>query len=155
MDKYKMKDNCKYQSTKVFNGYSTAFRQWKSKTHCKYLHGYSLSFKVTFQSELDQNNWVFNFGGFKKVKKYLSNTFDHTTVISADDPNIDWFEEAHSQGILQLIILESVGCEKFAEYIFNVLKRYVDTETKGRVSVIKVECFEDGANNSAIYKRFL
>ena len=39
--------------------YSTAFRQWRSKSHCKYLHGYSLSFKVTFEGELDERNWVF------------------------------------------------------------------------------------------------
>jgi hypothetical protein len=29
----------KFQSTKLFDGYSACFRQWKADgTHCKYLH---------------------------------------------------------------------------------------------------------------------
>ena len=83
----------------------------------------------------------FNFSGFDKIKKYLSNTFDHTTVISMDDPEINWFELAHEKGILQVIILEDVGCEKFSEYIFNVLDDYVKKATNQNVSVFKVECF--------------
>ncbi len=35
----------KFQSTKLFDGYSTCFRQWKAdNTHCKFLHGYAVSF---------------------------------------------------------------------------------------------------------------
>jgi len=49
----------KFISTKVFDGYSTVFRQWKAETtHCKYLHGYGVSFKLYFQGELDERNWV-------------------------------------------------------------------------------------------------
>ena len=48
----------KYQSTKVFDGFSCVFRQWRAEgTHCKYLHGYGVSFKVWFEGELDERNW--------------------------------------------------------------------------------------------------
>ncbi len=41
----------KYQSTKIFDGYSTVFRQWKAKdTHCQFLHGYGVSLKRWFES---------------------------------------------------------------------------------------------------------
>ena len=44
----------KFTSTKLFDGYSTCFRQWKATdTHCSYLHGYALSFRVWFEGELD------------------------------------------------------------------------------------------------------
>ena len=34
----------KFKSTKLFDGYSTCFRQWKAEgTHCKFLHGYAMS----------------------------------------------------------------------------------------------------------------
>ena len=35
----------KFQSTKIFDGFSCVFRQWKAEeTHCKYpLHGYGVS----------------------------------------------------------------------------------------------------------------
>jgi 6-pyruvoyltetrahydropterin/6-carboxytetrahydropterin synthase len=39
----------KFKSTKIFDGFSTVFRQWKAEdTHCKFLHGYGISFKITF-----------------------------------------------------------------------------------------------------------
>ncbi len=45
----------KFQSSKLFDGYSTVFRQWKADTtHCKYLHGYAISFRVWFEGELDE-----------------------------------------------------------------------------------------------------
>ena len=34
----------KFQSTKVFDGFSTVFRQWRADgTHCQKLHGYGIS----------------------------------------------------------------------------------------------------------------
>ena len=34
----------KFQSTKVFDGFSCVFRQWKAEgTHCRFLHGYGSS----------------------------------------------------------------------------------------------------------------
>ena len=48
-----------YKSTKLFEGFSCCFRQWRAtKTHCRFLHGYAVSFKVTFEGELDHRNWV-------------------------------------------------------------------------------------------------
>ena len=42
----------KYQSTKIFDGFSTVFRQWAADgTHCKYLYGYGVEIKVTFEGE--------------------------------------------------------------------------------------------------------
>ena len=59
----------KFQSTKLFDGFSTVFRQWKAEgTHCRFLHGYGVSFRVWFEGELDERNWVFDFGGMKRAK---------------------------------------------------------------------------------------
>ena len=63
----------KFQSSKVFDGFSTVFRQWKAKeTHCRFLHGYGISFKVYFEGELDEKNWVWDFGGMKSCLLYTS-----------------------------------------------------------------------------------
>ena len=75
--------------------------------------------------------------------------FDHTTVVAADDPELDQFKQLEAQGLIQLRILDHVGCEKFAEYVFYAIQERL-TETNPRV--IRVECFENN-NNSAIYKR--
>jgi 6-pyruvoyltetrahydropterin/6-carboxytetrahydropterin synthase len=62
----------KFQSTKVFDGYSTVFRQWRAKgTHCSFIHGYGISFKIIFEGDLDERNWVWDFGGMKRAKNTI------------------------------------------------------------------------------------
>ena len=67
--------NVKYESTKTYGnerGLSCCFRQWQADSHCSYLHGYSLGFRFTFETnELDKRNWVYDFGGCKWIKVFL------------------------------------------------------------------------------------
>jgi len=144
-----------YKSTKLFEGYSTAFRQWRAKhSHCQFVHGYALKFKVTFEGNLDELNWVCDFGCFKRngIKDHMNHMFDHTTIVAKDDPELNSFKDLEEKGLIQLRILNHVGCEKFAEYVFNYINAKVFEETEGRVRVLKVESFEGGTNNSALYE---
>ena len=144
-----------YRSTKIFDGYSIAFRQWKAEhSHCKYIHGYAMKFKVTFMGNLDDLNWVCDFGSFKRngIKEHLSYMFDHTTIVAKNDPELESFKKLSSQDLIQLRILTDVGCEKFAKYVFEYINNIIQKETKGRVKVLKVESYEGGTNNSAIYQ---
>lgn len=152
-----MAELMKYQSTKTYGheiGLSTAFRQWRAHSHCKYLHGYALSFKFTFETEeLDQTNWVVDFGGLKSLKQILQDNFDHKTIVAEDDPHIDWYREADFRGILDLVVMPNSGCEKFAEYVFVVAEQWLqDAGFAPRCRLVSVEVSEHGAN-SAIYKR--
>ncbi len=144
-----------YISIKIFDGYSTAFRQWKAThSHCQYVHGYALKFKVWFEGEIDEKNWVCDFGCFKRngIKEKLANQFDHTTVVAADDPHMEIFQKMDKVGLIQLRVMEHVGCERFAEWVYNLINDKMQKETNKRVSVLKVEAFEGGTNNSAIYQ---
>ena len=88
-----------YTSIKIFDGYSTAFRQWKAThSHCQYIHGYALKFKVWFIGEIDEKNWVCDFGCFKRngIKQELANQFDHTTVVAIDDPHMEMFKKMNA-----------------------------------------------------------
>jgi 6-pyruvoyltetrahydropterin/6-carboxytetrahydropterin synthase len=150
-----------FRSTKVFDNYSTCFRQWKAeKTHCKFLHGYGVSVKVWFEGELDERNWVWDFGGFSRAKgtidgmnpkTWLDYMLDHTTIIAEDDPELELFKEIHYKGIIQLRIIPATGAERFAEYFYNKLNDFVQAETEGRVRVVQVE-FREHEKNTAIYK---
>jgi len=143
-----------YQSTKTYGndrGLSCCFRQWRADSHCNLIHGYSLGFRFTFESiKLDRKNWVYDFGGCKWIKKYLDEMFDHTLAIAEDDPELDTFKELHGKGLANLFIFKGVGCEKFAEHVYNKVSPRVRKETDDRVHLYSVECFEHGAN-SAIY----
>jgi 6-pyruvoyltetrahydropterin/6-carboxytetrahydropterin synthase len=151
----------KFQSTKLFDGFSCVFRQWKAEgTHCRFLHGYGVSFRVWFEGELDERNWVWDFGGMKRAKgtiddknpkEWMDYMFDHTTVVAEDDPGIGGFKTMDQLGIIQLRILPAVGAEQFAKYIFEKLNTFVQEETNSRVKVTRVEFMENN-KNTAIYE---
>jgi 6-pyruvoyltetrahydropterin/6-carboxytetrahydropterin synthase len=151
----------KFQSTKLFDGFSCVFRQWKAEgTHCRFLHGYGVSFRVWFEGELDERNWVWDFGGMKRAKgtidgmnpkAWMDYMFDHTLIVAEDDPGISGFKVMDNLGIAQVRILPSVGAEQFSKYIFEKLNTFVQEETEGRVSVVRVE-FMEHSKNTAIYE---
>jgi 6-pyruvoyltetrahydropterin/6-carboxytetrahydropterin synthase len=151
----------KFQSTKLFDGFSCVFRQWKAEsTHCKFLHGYGVSFRVWFEGELDERNWVWDFGGMKRAKgtidgmnpkAWMDYMFDHTTIITEDDPELDNFKTMNDNGIIQLRIISAVGAEQFAKYIYEKLNTFIQEETEGRVKIVRVE-FMEHAKNTAIYE---
>jgi 6-pyruvoyltetrahydropterin/6-carboxytetrahydropterin synthase len=150
----------KFQSTKVFDGFSCVFRQWKAEgTHCRFLHGYGVSFKVWFEGELDEKNWVWDFGGMKRAngtidgmnpKAWMDYMFDHTTLIAEDDPYLEGWKAMDHHGLIQLRVIPHVGAERFAEFVFNKINDFVRAETDNRVKVTKVEFMEHN-KNSAIY----
>ena len=149
-----------YKSRKKFDGFSTCFRQWRANTtHCQYLHGYDVEFEVTFEGDLDHRNWVWDFGGMKRAtnliegrqpKEWMEYMFDHTVVVSEDDPAMSDFVDLDGRGIIQVRVIEAVGAEKFAEYLYHKLNDFVQLETEGRVKVVKVK-FMENHKNSAIY----
>ena len=151
----------KFTATKLFDGYSTCFRQWRAtETHCSYLHGYALSFRVWFEGDLDYRNWVFDFGGIKRSKnkiygmapkEYFAWLLDHTVIIANDDPEVDSFRMMDAQGIIQLRIINDTGCEKFAEFLHEIINDFLKKETNGRVRARKVEVYEH-ERNSASYE---
>ena len=143
----------KYFSTKVIELGSTAFRQPNAKSHCKFLHGYRLKAKIWLGAEtLDDNNWVFDFGNFKEQKDKLEKTFDHKTVIDKNDPVKTVLRELERYGAIELVEMDGVGIEKFAQFVFEQTDNYVKFKTTSRVWCEKVEVFEH-EGNSAIYQK--
>lgn len=134
-------------------GLSAVFRQWKADSHCNQLHGYSLSFRFVFEAtELDYRNWVVDFGGLKGLKDKLAMTFDHKLVVAKDDPEFKVLVDLAEYGVADVMVVDAVGCEKFAELAATYAK--TELELLGidkRVKVVEVECSEHGAN-SAIYR---
>jgi len=155
-----MKVMGKFQSTKVFDGFSTVFRQWRADgTHCQKLHGYGVSFKLWFEGDLDERNWVWDFGGMKRAKgtidgmspkDWMDYMFDHTFIVAEDDPFRDSFLKMDEAGVAQVRIVPATGAERFAQFVYDKVGPFIETETEGRVKVIKVE-FREHGKNSAIY----
>ena len=145
----------KFTSNKVINLGSAAFRQWRSThSHCQYIHGYNLTANITFEAdELDERNWVADFGGLKDLKKTLEHTFDHKLVVAADDPQLDLLKLLDESGVAQVIVLQDgVGCEKFAEFVLKTADTFIDEATDGRVRVKSVQINEHDKNFATCHR---
>lgn len=145
-----------YRVSKTYGhdlGISTCFRQWKAPGHCKYLHGYALSFKFVFEcDELDEHGWCVDFGNLKGLKCQLELNFDHKTLIAADDPQLELMQELAEHHCADLKVLPEVGCEAFAKLAYDLAVNQLSIMGMGhRVRVLSCECAEHGTN-SAIYE---
>lgn len=145
-----------HYSTKRYGhdiGLSAVFRQPKADhSHCHLLHGYSLAFTFTFACrELDEKNWVVDFGGLKQLKNWLEDSFDHKVVVDSADPKIDILYMLEQQGLAELTVMDGVGAEKFAQHAYDFADNLVYEMTGGRCWCVKVEVAEHGSN-SAIYE---
>lgn len=152
-----------YKSTKTYGhnlGLSACFRQHNASSHCSQLHGYALSFKLTFSArELDENGWVQDFGGLKPIKQWIEDIFDHKTLVAEDDPEFEMFQQMFSAGVIEMVIVPRTGCEAFAKLVYDHVKQWLvrehyhrtnDAHSQTRVRLESVEVAEHGAN-SAIY----
>ncbi len=83
-------------------------------------------------------------------KQWFDYMFDHTFIVAEDDPYLQSFQKMDEAGVAQIRVVPATGAEKFAEYIYNKVNPFIEKETDGRVSIIKVE-FREHNKNNAIY----
>ena len=146
----------KYRSTKTYNNLGpVAYRQWKADSHCSFLHGYALSFHFEFEADtLDARNWVIDFGSLKPLKNFLEDQFDHTLLVSLDDPMRDELLKLDELGLAQVREFEKVGCEGLAsaiyEYVNTILLPSFGADVSERVWCTKVEVRETPSNMAMV-----
>ncbi len=117
-----------------------------------------------------------DFGGLKAFKEWSEWQFDHTLCVGSDDPHLNLFKQMAELGkqadggIVDLRIVEAVGCEKFAELAYRTMNEILEAYQEGRgwthpgghifearypvglgVRLRSVEVFEH-AGNSATYE---
>jgi 6-pyruvoyltetrahydropterin/6-carboxytetrahydropterin synthase len=147
----------KYFSSKKYGherGLSAAFRQWRADSHCKYLHGYSLEFEFEFGTdELDENNWVVDFGGLKELEIWLRSNFDHKTLVASDDPKFSEFVLLDNNGIIDMVVVQSTGAEMFAKMAMEYSNKMIQEKYGERCWVESVTVREHGANSAKCEKK--
>ena len=131
-----------HYSTKHYGhniGLSAVFRQPNADhSHCHLLHGYSLAFTFTFAcKELDNKNWVVDFGGLKQLKAWLEDSFDHKIVVDKNDPALITIIDLEARGLAEVRVFDGVGAEKFAEHAYEFADNLVYEITNGRCWCVK------------------
>jgi 6-pyruvoyltetrahydropterin/6-carboxytetrahydropterin synthase len=62
--------------------------------------------------DLDVRNWAADYGGLKELKGILEDQFDHTLLVSEDDPELETFNRLlEAKNMAKLTILPRLGCE--------------------------------------------
>ena len=151
----------KYQVSKRMDGYSVCFRQHRAESHCRFLHGYGISFVLHFEADdLDERNWVWDFGWAKNphyqidgmtVKTWFDYMFDHTVLLDQDDPELEVFENLAEKALIQLRILPRFSCECLAEFLLETIAPLIAQGSEERARLIRVDVIEnDRSQGSAI-----
>lgn len=140
-----------WEVTKTYGhdlGLSCCFRQWRSDSHCRFLHGYALSFSFVFRrrdTNLDQKNWVIDYGDMKSIRAWLKENYDHRTVVAEDDPELETFLRLHDRGLLDLRVIPKVSIEMFALEAGSFVVKWL-AENHPEVALVRAEVREHGSN---------
>jgi 6-pyruvoyltetrahydropterin/6-carboxytetrahydropterin synthase len=140
----------KYLSTKTYTQIGpVAYRQWRADSHCKFVHGYALSFHFEFESDtLDARNWVMDFGGLRPLKDKLEEWFDHTLLVAEDDPHKDLLLKLGEAGIAKITMVAKTGCEGLADFLYEYINTILLPQfgEDNRIWCCKVEVRETNSN---------
>ena len=100
---------------------------------------------------LDVRNWCADYGGLKELKNVLEDQFDHTLLVSEDDPEIETFKLLQQKKLAKLTILPRVGCEGLADMLYRFVNgiyipHYWGEGESDRLWCYRVEVRETRAN---------
>jgi 6-pyruvoyltetrahydropterin/6-carboxytetrahydropterin synthase len=106
------------------------------------IHGYAFSMKFYFgTNDLDVRNWAADYGGLKDLKKILEEQFDHTLLVSEDDPHLDIYEELEKRGIARLTRLPKVGCEGLSDMLYRYINGVYIPDLWGPGEAARLWCY--------------
>jgi 6-pyruvoyltetrahydropterin/6-carboxytetrahydropterin synthase len=133
----------KFVSTKEYiDAFPCAYRQWRADSNCNQIHGYSFSMKFYFGTdELDVRNWVVDYGGLRDLKRILEDQFDHTLLVSRDDPEIETFKSLQEKKLAKLTILPRLGCEGLADMLYKYINGVFISDMLGQGEADRLWCF--------------
>lgn len=141
-----------YKISKKFGEYPFAHRQHEHEGHCRFVHGHNWSFIVTLQSEtLDENGFVYDFGGFKDLRKWFDYMFDHTILINNSDPLKKWFQENRELNgdlVFDIRVVPNGSAESLAEFIGIYLIAYLKDHP---AELYSIEVYENEKNSATWY----
>ena len=149
----------KFTVTKTYGherGLSVCFRQWKAASHCRFLHGYALQFAFEFEcsaEHLSKEGWVIDFGRLGPLYLALTQNFDHTMIVAADDPEREAMLLLEKAGLAKVVICEyGASCEGMSRMAYDLAYRVLFKEAivglPKHVRIARVTVSEHGSNSA-------
>ena len=137
----------RYTCSKHFEGFPCCHRQWRHSGHCRFVHGYSRSFKFWFGAQnLDTFGFVVDFSSLEPLKEKLLTQFDHTFLVNEDDPLMSDWKYLSNKGALNLRVMKNVGMEYSAELVWKWANSILFERDGGRTCCWRAEARENSIN---------
>lgn len=109
---------------KNYDNLNCVYRDWRQAPGAKsYLHGYQLSVAIDIENE----------DGLGEFEQWLNETFDHTMLITHDDPFGALFAGLPNT-TARVVNVDNVGVENFAQMIFARARKTTSTVTSVAVT---------------------
>lgn len=144
-----------FKSTKKMGPISVGHRQWRDDGHCAWAHGYGRYVEFTFSGDVDERQWVLDFGDLKDVKKWIESQWDHRLLLASDDPLLEHFLALQDLGGVNVNVMDvkqgwGPGIEGSCKFLYDNIQPMIDKKTEYRVDIECVRIWEH-ENNSAMY----
>lgn len=142
--------------SKKFNDICVAHRNWKSKTHCSFIHGYARSVELVVGChQLAEEDWVYDFSKFKEIRKFLEENWDHRLLIADDDPQLEELKRMHELKLLNLNIMDTnkgygPSIEQSCKFVADFADNYIKKETNNRCFLVEVNIWEKQDNKATL-----
>jgi 6-pyruvoyltetrahydropterin/6-carboxytetrahydropterin synthase len=145
----------RFHMRKVFDNLPCCHRSWANQGKRFFLHGYERTFEIEFAcAETEPGTGVvLDSTPLKEVLAALRKQFDHTTLITLDDPDRELFELLADRGVIDLRIMNNTGIEGSAAWVFDTVDSIVGRATRGRVWVSRIKVRESDSNGVTLTVR--
>lgn len=144
-----------YTCTKVYPEICVAHRNWKSSSHCSFIHGYARTVEVTLSGPLNSQDWVVDLGDLRFIKDFLYEQWEHRLLVSDDDPLLEEMKKLEALGALSLNVMNSSkghgptleqSCKFVADFIQDKL-----CVLHPNLKLKKIEIWEKSNNRAALH----
>ena len=137
-----------FTCSKTYSDIPFAHRQHRHAGHCRLIHGHNWSFTFTFGcSELDEKEFVVDFGALGFLKRWIEDQFDHAYVYGRGDEESERILTDYPH-LFKALQIEIPSTEGLAQYVFENVKRLLNKEFGDRVTLHSVSVAEDGKNSA-------
>jgi 6-pyruvoyltetrahydropterin/6-carboxytetrahydropterin synthase len=159
---------------KRFANLPFAHRQHNHDGHCRLVHGHNWDFELEFEcNKLDENQFVVDFGKLKFIRQWLEERFDHTLVLNADDPHLEYLKKVLNpkfgpnaetnpptdDEFAKIVVLPNGGAEGLAVYCLVELNKLLESQfgypVPRGLRIKRVTVFEDEKNSATAEHRQL
>ncbi|MHA1867546.1 MAG: 6-pyruvoyl trahydropterin synthase family protein [Candidatus Heimdallarchaeaceae archaeon] len=137
-----------YSITKEFTFEAAHKLNLDYESECSSLHGHSYRVQIEIHArKLNRNGMIIDFKELNCIKEYVNENWDHATIISKNDPEIERFKKEISMKI-SIFPYKNVTAELMAKHLWLISTNMINKKIKCKIIV---RIWETAKNSATFY----